>query len=58
MRDRCDALAAAIRALGVRHPIGEVRAEVAGRLLDGSMAGLDGFSLIVGVGPLRPRRTA
>ncbi|MDD7942612.1 DUF222 domain-containing protein [Actinomycetospora lutea] len=41
MRDRCDAVAAAIRALGVRHPIGEVRAEVAARLLDGSLAGLD-----------------
>ncbi|MFC5138413.1 DUF222 domain-containing protein [Actinomycetospora rhizophila] len=41
MRDRCDAVAAAVRALGVRIPIGDVRAEVASRLLDGSVAGLD-----------------
>ena len=41
MRDRVDALAAAVRALGVLLPVGSLRAAVAGRLLDGSMAGLD-----------------
>ncbi len=41
MRDRVDALAAAVRALGALLPIGSLRAAVAGRLLDGSMAGLD-----------------
>ncbi|MDF2977094.1 MAG: nuclease, partial [Actinomycetospora sp.] len=41
MRDRVDALAAAVRALGVLLPIGSLRAAVAARLLDGSVAGLD-----------------
>ncbi|MDD7968369.1 HNH endonuclease signature motif containing protein [Actinomycetospora lemnae] len=41
MRDRCDALAAAVRHLGVLTPIGSLRAQVAERLLDGSVAGLD-----------------
>ncbi|HWN25775.1 MAG TPA: DUF222 domain-containing protein [Actinomycetospora sp.] len=41
MRDRVDALAAAVRGLGVLTPIGVLRKEVAERLLDGSMAGLD-----------------
>ncbi|MHC1560012.1 HNH endonuclease signature motif containing protein [Actinomycetospora sp. C-140] len=41
MRDRVDALAAAVRALGVLIPVGTLRATVAERLLDGSMAGLD-----------------
>ncbi|MEJ2889241.1 HNH endonuclease signature motif containing protein [Actinomycetospora aeridis] len=40
MRDRCDAIAAAVRALGVRIPIKDLRGEVAARLLDGSTAGL------------------
>ncbi|WP_345417944.1 HNH endonuclease signature motif containing protein [Actinomycetospora chlora] len=41
MRDRVDALAAAIRGLGVLTPIGTLRKEVAERLLDGSLTGLD-----------------
>jgi hypothetical protein len=41
MRDRVDALAAAIRALGVRLPVGELRVQVFARLLDGSLAGYD-----------------
>ena len=41
MRDRVDALAAAVRGLGVLIPIGALRAAVAARLLDGSVAGLD-----------------
>jgi hypothetical protein len=40
MRDRVDALAAAVRGLGVLTPIGKLRAEVAARLLDGTTAGL------------------
>ena len=40
MRDRVDALAAAVRGLGVLTPIGALRAEVAARLLDGTTAGL------------------
>ncbi|WP_433025650.1 DUF222 domain-containing protein [Actinomycetospora sp. CA-053990] len=40
MRDRVDALAAAVRGLGVLTPIGVLRAEVAARLLDGTTAGL------------------
>ena len=39
MRDRVDALAAAVRQLGVLTPIGPLRAAVAARLLDGSTAG-------------------
>src|SRR5205085_2054024 len=38
---RVDALAAAIRAPGVRLPIGELRVQVFARLLDGSLAGYD-----------------
>ena len=41
MRDRVDALAAAVRGLGVLIPVGVLRAAVAARLLDGSVAGLD-----------------
>ncbi|WP_433027902.1 DUF222 domain-containing protein [Actinomycetospora sp. CA-053990] len=41
MRDRVDALAAAVRGMGVLIPIGTLRAAVAARLLDGSLAGLD-----------------
>jgi len=41
MRDRVDALAAAVRGLGVLIPVGALRAAVAARLLDGSLAGLD-----------------
>ena len=41
MRDRVDALAAAVRGLGVLIPVGALRAAVAARLLDGSVAGLD-----------------
>ena len=40
MRDRVDALAAAVRGLGVLTPVGTLRAEVAARLLDGTTAGL------------------
>jgi hypothetical protein len=40
MRDRVDALAAAVRGLGVLTPIGTLRAQVAARLLDGTTAGL------------------
>ena len=40
MRDRVDALAAAVRGLGVLTPIGALRAEVSARLLDGTTAGL------------------
>ncbi|GAA4784854.1 hypothetical protein GCM10023200_18260 [Actinomycetospora chlora] len=47
MRDRVDALAAAVRGLGVLTPIGTLRKEVAGRLLDGSLAGLDGRAVAV-----------
>ncbi|GAA4902213.1 uncharacterized protein DUF222 [Actinomycetospora succinea] len=46
MRDRCDAIAAAVRALGVRLPIGDLRGEVAARLLDGSSAGLTDHQII------------
>ncbi|HSK57607.1 MAG TPA: hypothetical protein VK935_01015 [Actinomycetospora sp.] len=41
MRDRVDALAAAVRRLGVLTPVSTLRAAVAARLLDGSVAGLD-----------------
>ena len=41
MRDRVDALAAAVRGLGVLIPVGALRAAAAARLLDGSVAGLD-----------------
>ncbi|WP_433782932.1 DUF222 domain-containing protein [Actinomycetospora sp. CA-101289] len=41
MRDRVDAVAAAVRGLGVLIPVGTLRKDVAERLLDGSMAGLD-----------------
>ncbi|WP_133827585.1 DUF222 domain-containing protein [Actinomycetospora succinea] len=46
MRDRCDAIAAAVRALGVRLPVGDLRGEVAARLLDGSSAGLTDHQII------------
>src|SRR4051794_20261419 len=41
MRDRVDAVAAAVRGLGVLTPVGSLRREVAERLLDGSLAGID-----------------
>ncbi|GAA4771924.1 hypothetical protein GCM10023200_00290 [Actinomycetospora chlora] len=47
MRDRVDALAAAVRGLGVLTPIGVLRKEVAERLLDGSLAGLDDRAVAV-----------
>ncbi|WP_345417541.1 DUF222 domain-containing protein, partial [Actinomycetospora chlora] len=47
MRDRVDALAAAVRSLGVLTPVGVLRKEVAERLLDGSLAGLDDRAVAV-----------
>ncbi len=63
MRDRVDALAAAIRALGVRLPVGEMRVQVFARLLDGSLAGDDDRQVALTLAAeyhaaARPRRRA